>query len=165
MPRRQSLPAAAAITVVAAASALLLLLAAPAQAAFRHFDGTVLGKDTNARTFRISTERGERRFQVNPGTHFERVHGLEGLHRGMRIEVDAVTTRNGLLAREVELRGGKGGDVEDNGHGEDEGGGGEPEEGPTGSARPARRGVRGGSAAPAHPRSATDSPGAPKASS
>jgi len=131
MPRRQSLPAAVAITVVAAASALVLL-AAPAQAAFRHFDGTVVGKNTNARSFRISTERGERRFQVNPGTHFERVHGLEGLHLGMRIEVDAVTTRNGLLAREVELQGKKGGDVEDNGHGEDEAGepnegGGEPE--------------------------------------
>jgi hypothetical protein len=128
MPRRQSLPAAVAITVVAAASALVLL-AAPAQAAFRHFDGTVLGKDTNFRTFRIDTKRGERRFQVNPGTHFERVHGLEGLHVGMRIEVDAVTTRKGLLAREVELQGGKGGDVEDNGHGEDEHGGDEPNEG------------------------------------
>jgi hypothetical protein len=134
MPRRQSLPAAVAITVVAAASALVLL-AAPAQAAFRHFDGTVVGKNTNTRTFRITTEHGERRFQVNPGTHFERVHGLEGLHLGMEIEVDAVTTRRGLLAREVELRGGKkGGDVEDNNHGENEPaepneGGGEPEEG------------------------------------
>jgi hypothetical protein len=126
MPRCQSLPAAVAITVVAAASALFL--AAPAQAVFRHFDGTVVGKNTNNRTFRISTERGERRFHVNPGTHFERVHGLEGLHLGMRIEVDAVTTRKGLLAREVELQGQKkGGDVEDNGHGEDEPG--EPNEG------------------------------------
>jgi hypothetical protein len=129
MPRRQSLPAAVAITVVAAASALVLLVA-PAQAAFRHFDGTVVGKNVNTRTFRIDSERGERRFRVNASTHFARVHGLEGMHRGMEIEVIAVPGRGGLLAREVQLRNGPGGDVEDNNHGEDEPGGDEPDEGP-----------------------------------
>jgi hypothetical protein len=133
MPRCQRLPTVLAIAAIAAASALALL-AAPAEAAFRHFEGTVVGKNTNAKTFRISTERGERRFRVNAATRWQSVHGLEGMYPGMLIEVDAITTRKGLLASKVVLRGPGAGDVEDNGRGEDEPN--EPEEGPFGSARP-----------------------------
>ena len=84
-----------------------------AQAALRHFDGTVLSKNSDSRTFRIETEQGRNvKFRVNRSTEFERIQGgFSGLHRGLRVEVDAKRTDNGLLARQVEKhnRGGGGG--------------------------------------------------------
>jgi uncharacterized membrane protein YgcG len=117
---------AALFTTTALAAALAVgLLSAPAQAVLRHVDGTVLSKSSDSRTFRISTQNGNRlRIKVNGATVFERIAGFGALHKGMRIEVDAQRTDSGLLAKQIETRGGSGGGGDDSG-GDDHGGGGD----------------------------------------
>src|SRR3954453_10883101 len=80
------------------------LAAAQAQAALRHFDGKVVSKNSDSRTFRIKLPNGNRvRFHVNANTEFERIPGgFSGLDRGLRVEVDAKRTDNGRLAKLVE---------------------------------------------------------------
>jgi hypothetical protein len=102
------------VTVAVLLAALFSALAvSQAQAALRHFDGTVLSKTTQPRTFRIATENGRHvKFRVNARTEFERIPGgFGGLHRGLPVEVDAKTMNGGLLALQVEKhdRGGHGG--------------------------------------------------------
>lgn len=102
------------------------LLAAPAQAALRHIDGTVVSKNSDNRSFRLKTQSGTIRIKVNGTTEFERLAGFGALHKGLAIEVEAKTTANGLLARQIEPQGGNGG----GGGGDDSGGGGGADDGP-----------------------------------
>lgn len=99
--------------IAATAAALAIgIVAAPAEAALKHYDGTVLGKSASASTFRIKTQSGEKvRFEVDGRTQFERIPGdFRGLERGLAIEVDAKRTAGGLVARNVEPKnGGNGG--------------------------------------------------------
>jgi nitrous oxidase accessory protein NosD len=96
------------------------VLAVPAQAALRHIDGTVVSKNSADRTFRIATQNGNRiRIKVNATTKFERLAGFGGLHKGLRIEVDAQKTADGLVAKQIELRGGVGGGDSGGGGGDD----------------------------------------------
>jgi hypothetical protein len=117
-----------AITMLAGA-VLLGVYAAPAQAGLRHIDGTVLSKDAGTRTFRITTQSGSRvRIRVNGSTQFQRIQGgFRGLHKGLRIEVEAKKTSNGLLAKHVEPRQSGGGGGAEGGGG---GGGGGADDGP-----------------------------------
>jgi hypothetical protein len=110
------------VTAALAATLTLGVLALPAQAALRHIDGTVLSKNADNKTFRITTQSGSQiRIRVNSSTQFQRIAGgFGGLHKGLRIEVEAKTTSNGLLATHVETRQGSGG----NGGADDNGGGG-----------------------------------------
>jgi hypothetical protein len=109
-------------TVALAAALMVGVLALPAGAALRHIDGTVVSKNSGDRSFRITTQNGNRiRIKVNGRTQFERIAGFGALHKGMRVEVDAQRTDNGLVARNVEPQGGGGGDDSD---GDDHGGGG-----------------------------------------
>jgi hypothetical protein len=121
---------AALLTVVAIAAASFA--AAPAQAALKHFDGTVVSKDSNAKTFRIATQSGSLRIKVNSGTEFERIAGgFSGLRKGLAIEVDARQTSNGLVAVQVEPQGGNGGGGGGDSGGDDHGGsGGGSDDGP-----------------------------------
>lgn len=118
-------------TLVLAGALTVGLIAAPAQAALRHIDGTVVSKNSDNRTFRISTQSGNTiRIKVNGTTEFERIAGFGALHKGMRIEVDAQTTSRGLLAKQIEPQGGNGGGGDDSG-GDDHGGsGGGADDGP-----------------------------------
>jgi hypothetical protein len=120
MAKRKSVSAVLAITVIAGAM-MFGVLATQAQAALRHVDGTVLSKDAGARTFRITAQNGSRmRFKVNSNTLFERIAGgFGGLHKGMKVQVDYVSTTSGLLAKKVEPQGSGGG-----------GGGGGADDGP-----------------------------------
>lgn len=113
-------------TAALAATMLLGVIVSPAQAALRHIDGTVLSKNSDNRSFRIATQGGSRvRIKVTASTHFERIAGgFGGLHKGLRIEVDAKTTSNGLVATHVETRGGGGGGGADDNGGDDHGSGG-----------------------------------------
>jgi hypothetical protein len=93
--------------ILALAATLLFagLLAGPAQAALRHFDGTVLSKDAQSHTFRIETQTRNVRFLVNGRTEFERIPGgFSGLEAGLRVQVDAKRTDQGLLAVLVEKK-------------------------------------------------------------
>jgi len=112
-------------TVVLAGALAVGLLAAPAGAALRHIDGTVVSKSSDNRSFRISTQSGNRiRIKVNSATEFKRIAGFGALRKGMRVEVDAQTTANGLVAKQVEPQGGGGGGGDDDSGGDDHGGGG-----------------------------------------
>lgn len=89
-----------------------------ANAIVRQFEGTVLSKKRHPKRFRIRTESGaKRKFRVNAKTRFERISGFGGLDRGLGVEVDAKRTNRGLLAREVEKRGGASGDDDGSGGG------------------------------------------------
>jgi len=128
MTKRKSVPALLALTAIAAVLTLGAL-AAPAQAALRHLDGTVLSKDAGTKTFRITTQSGNRvRIRVNASTRFERIAGgFGGLHKGMEVQVDAVQTSDGLLAKQIEPQGGGGGGGHDDSGGS---GGGGSDDGP-----------------------------------
>jgi hypothetical protein len=107
------------LTVALAAIALLAaLVASDAQAALRHFDGTVLSKNAGTHTFRIKTQSGNRvRFHVNGKTEFERIPGgFAGLHRGLRVQVDARRADQGWLAKHVEKHRRGGGGADDGPH-------------------------------------------------
>lgn len=108
----------AAITALAAT--VMLGAALPAQAALRHIDGTVVSKSSRSHSFRVRTQSGNQiRVRVTSSTKFQRIAGgFGGLHKGLRIEVDAKSTANGLVATQVETPGGGG-----NGGGGDNGGG------------------------------------------
>lgn len=113
-------------TTASAVALMVGVLALPAQAALRHIDGTVVSKNSRDRSVRISTQNGNRiRIRINGKTQFERIGGFGALHKGMRIEVDAQRTDNGLIAEHVEPQGGGGG-----GSGGDDHGGGGADDGP-----------------------------------
>jgi len=113
-------------TTALAAALMVGVLALPAQAALRHIDGTVVSKSSGDRSFRISTQNGNRvPIRVNSNTQFERIAGFGALHKGMRIQVDAQRTDNGLVAKHVEPQGSGGG-----GSGGDDHGGGGADDGP-----------------------------------
>lgn len=104
-------------SILAVAALALGVLAIPAQAALRHIDGTVVSKNADNHSFRIKTQNGNLiRLKVNANTRFERIAGgFGGLHKGLGVEVDAKSTANGLLATQVETRGGSGGGGADDG--------------------------------------------------
>ncbi|HET8954701.1 MAG TPA: DUF5666 domain-containing protein [Solirubrobacterales bacterium] len=108
-------------TVVLAGALAVGLVAAPAQAALRHIDGTVVSKNSDNRTFKLSTQGGTVRIKVNGTTKFDRIAGFGSLHKGMKVEVDAQTTSNGLVAKQVEPQGGGGGGDHGGGGGADDG--------------------------------------------
>jgi len=115
------------VTAALAGALAIGLIAAPAQAALRHVDGTVISKNGDNRTFRIRTENGNRiQIKVNGTTEFERIAGFGALRNGMQIEVDYLRTDSGLLAKQVEPQGGGGGGGggDDDSGGDDHGGGG-----------------------------------------
>ena len=112
MPRRR---AASIATAVLAVGLTVGLLAGPAQAALRHIDGTVVSKNGDNRTVKLSTQSGTVRVKVNGTTEFERIAGFGALHKGMRIEVEARSTSNGLVAKQIEPQGGSGGGGADDG--------------------------------------------------
>lgn len=119
------------IATAALAAALMVgVLAAPATAALRHVDGTVLSKNGDNRTFKMSTQSGTLMIKVNSTTKFERLSGFGALRKGLAIEVDYAKTSSGLVAKQIETQGGGGGGSDDSG-GDDHGGsGGGSDDGP-----------------------------------
>ncbi|MGN6815762.1 MAG: DUF5666 domain-containing protein [Solirubrobacterales bacterium] len=98
------------------------VITAPAQAALRHIDGTVVSKNADNHTFRVTTQSGNKlRIRVNSATKFQRIAGgFSGLHAGLQVEVEARQTSNGLLATHVEKHQGGGGS-NNNSSGNDDG--------------------------------------------
>ena len=117
MGNRKRVSGVLAITMVAGALTFASF-ATPAQAALMHLDGTISSKNAGAKTFQISTQNGNQvRVRTNANTVFQRIAGgFGGLHKGMRVEVEAKQTKSGLLAKHVEpkeARGGGGGGADD----------------------------------------------------
>lgn len=107
------------LILIAVAALTAAVLAAPAGAAIRHIDGTIVSKNAKDRSFKLSTQSGTLRIRVDSSTVFERISGFGGLRSGLAIEVDAKQTSKGLLAKQIETQGGGG---NDNGGGDDHGG-------------------------------------------
>ena len=112
MGSKKSVSALLGIAIVAGAL-MLGLFATASQAALSHLDGTILSKNVGAKTFQISTQNGNKvRIKINAKTVFQRITGgFGGLHKGMRVEVEAKQTSNGLLAKHVEPKESGGGGV------------------------------------------------------
>jgi uncharacterized protein YdeI (BOF family) len=116
-----------AAVMVATAAAGPAGAAAPAQVQTA-FDGTVVSKNANNRSFRLrDAERGTVRIYVTRNTRFERVNGFAGLRVGARNIESVVRKRNGRwIALEVELSGrvrdDRGGDDSRGRGGDDRGG-------------------------------------------
>ena len=95
-----------AITVVAVAALSAALAPASPGATLRHFDITILSKDSSSRTFRADVlNRGVMRFKVTRSTRFERVAGFAGLRRGAELELIAKRSNGRWIAVEVERSG------------------------------------------------------------
>ncbi len=110
------------ITAVCAALGAALF-AVGAEAAVRHFDATIVAKDSSAKTVRVRTQGGATvTVKVNARTRFERIGGgFAGLAKGMAIEIGAFKTEGGWVAAQIEPRSVSGGGQE--GSGDDRGGG------------------------------------------
>jgi uncharacterized membrane protein YgcG len=90
---------------------IVAAVAGPAAAAVRHLDGTVVSKNANDKSFRLSTQSGNLRIRVTTATVFDRLSGFSAL-------------RKGLVATKIEPResgGNEGGGGDD--HGGSHGGG------------------------------------------
>ena len=100
-----------ATTAVAAAAPAGSSGAAPtADAALREFEGTIVSKNRDARTFRLrDSERGTVRIRVTRNTRYERIDGFGGLKVGAR-NIEATVRRGDdrWIALEVERSGGGG---------------------------------------------------------
>jgi hypothetical protein len=111
------------IVLISAVCAALgvAVFAAGAQAAVRHFDGTVISKDSTAKTVRVRTESGAKvSFKVNARTRFERIGGgFSGLTKGLAVQIDANNASGQWVATQIEPRssGGGGGNSGGGGHG------------------------------------------------
>ena len=110
MRRKLMTGALVATTVVAAAAPAGSSGAAPsADAALRQFEGTIVSKNRDARTFRLrDSERGTVD-RVTRNTRFERIAGFGGLNFGARnIEATVLRGDGRWIALEVERSGGGG---------------------------------------------------------
>jgi hypothetical protein len=92
------------------ALALTLSIGVASASAATEYEGTVVGKNREAKTFRLrDSERGTIRIKVTRNTSFERIAGFRALRVGMN-RVEAVVKRsNGRwVALHVEISGGGG---------------------------------------------------------
>jgi hypothetical protein len=101
-----------AATAVAVFAASVPAGAAPTagSAVLRQFEGTVVSKNSAARTFRLrDTERGTVRIRVTRNTRFERIDGFAGLKVGATNIESTVRRHDGRwIAVAVERSGGGG---------------------------------------------------------
>ena len=116
------------VLIILAAASVAAVASGPAgaavpsgAAALREFDGTVISKNSAARSFRLrDDESGTFRVFVNRNTRFERIAGFAGLRVGARNIEAKVRRRNGRwVAVEVEVSG----RVRDRSGGDDDRGG------------------------------------------
>jgi hypothetical protein len=105
-----SLAALGATSAAATAATPTKTTAPAAQAAARHFEGTIVSVNRSAGTFRMrDTQRGTVTIKVTSRTRFQRVGGFSGLRAGMtRIEATVRRSNGGWVATFVEPSGGGG---------------------------------------------------------
>ena len=101
------------LSILAVAAAGLGAVTGPAAApaavqraaALTEFEGRVVSVDRAHKRFRVRDgERGTFRIKVTRNTRFERVNGMAGLRKGLRIEVTAKRVAGQWVATEVERR-------------------------------------------------------------
>jgi hypothetical protein len=91
------------LTIIAA----LALSGGVASAATRHYEGTVVSINRDAKTFRLhDAQRGTIRVKVTRSTKFQRVGGFAGLRKGMtRVEATVKRANGRWVATRVERSG------------------------------------------------------------
>jgi hypothetical protein len=105
--------------ILATTVAALMLGLFAASASARSFEGKVVAKNRDARTFKLRQDEGGGtfKFKVNANTTFEDLAGFGALHVGQNgIEVVASRKNGRWIASHVERSGGGGG-ADDNGGG------------------------------------------------
>lgn len=113
---RKRVSSIVAISAVCAAFGVTVF-AVGAQAAVRHFDGTVLSKDSAGKTVQVRTQSGAKlTFKVTARTKFDRIGGFSGLAKGLAVEIEATNTGGEWVATKIEPRSSGGGE-ESGGHG------------------------------------------------
>ena len=106
------------LTIIAA----LALSGGVASAATRHYEGTVVSINRDAKTFRLhDSQRGTIRVKVTRSTKFQRIGGFAGLRKGLT-RVEATVKRSGgrWVATRVERSGGGGNHGGSNSQGADD---------------------------------------------
>ena len=97
-PRNSGRIAAGVATLAAAAS-----LTAATAASAANFEGPVLSKNTDARTFRMNPENHSNvTIKVTDATKFQRIDGFGGLSHGLDVEAKVVRTDGKWVANKVE---------------------------------------------------------------
>ena len=92
------------------ALAVSLVVAVPSASAATEYEGTVVSKNAERKTFRLrDSERSTIRVKVTSGTRYERIAGFAGLRVGMnRVEATVRRSNGRWIAIEVERSGGGG---------------------------------------------------------
>jgi hypothetical protein len=99
------------LTLLTAVAALGLAVVASPAAAARSFEGTVVAKDPDTRTFKLKQDEGGGtfRFKVTANTVFQDLSGFGAIHVGAKnIEVVASMRNGRWVASHVERSGGGG---------------------------------------------------------
>jgi hypothetical protein len=101
------------LSILAVAAAGLGAVAGPAAApaavqrasALTQFEGKVVSVNRADKQFRVrDAERGTARIRVTRNTRFERIDGIAGLHKGLRVEVTTKRAGGHWVATQVERR-------------------------------------------------------------
>jgi hypothetical protein len=102
--------------IVAALAALAIAAIAAPLAQARSFEGTIVAKNANAKTFKIREDEGGGTFKVkvNKNTVYQGISGFKAITVGRTdLEVVAQKANGRWVAGKVETRGGSGGHGQD----------------------------------------------------
>jgi hypothetical protein len=101
------------LALATALVAVLAMLSIAQAASAAVFEGPVLSKDNEAKTFRMNPENHSNvTIKVTDSTKFQRIDGFGGLHKGLDVEAKVVKQGGDWIAKRVEKHngGGHGGD-------------------------------------------------------
>ena len=91
------------VGVTAAILATLVMLTVAQAAMAAKFEGPVLSKNKQERTFRMNPENHSNvTIKVKGGTEFERIDGYAGLHKGLKVDVIAHRSDGRWVASKIE---------------------------------------------------------------
>ena len=101
------------LALATALVAALAMLSIAQAASAAQFEGPVLSKDNESKTFRMNPENHSNvTIKVTNSTKFQRIDGFDGLHKGLDVQAKVVKQDGKWIAKRVEKRtgGGQGGD-------------------------------------------------------
>lgn len=98
------------IALATALVAALAMLSIAQAASAANFEGPVLSKNNEAKTFRMNPENhADVTIKVTSSTKFQRIDGFGGLHQGLDVEAKVVRKDGQWIANRVEKHNGGGG--------------------------------------------------------
>jgi hypothetical protein len=102
------------LALATALVAVLAMLSIAQAASAVVFEGPVLSKDSESKTFRMNPENHSNvTIKVTNSTKFQRIDGFGGLHKGLDVEAKVVKQGGDWIAQRVEKHKGGGGGGDD----------------------------------------------------